>query len=137
MPSTKRAQRAAPLFRRTTLPSADWQRTLAHVSNVLTDSGFHVFTTIDHARVAPTSLPPTTNIYFGSPQQGTPLMRRDPALAAVLPMVASLHQRTPTTHVTCTLVNPFARLSKYHDVAKHMDKKLLDVLKRMRNRVSS
>ena len=131
MPSTKRAPRARPLLRRATLPSTDWQQTLAHVRTVLTDSGFHVFTTIDHARAAPTPLPPTTNIYFGSPQQGTPLMRRDPALAAVLPMVASVHQRTPTS-VTCTLVNPFARLPKYNNVAKHVDTQLLDVLRRLR-----
>lgn len=83
--------------------------TLRQVAQLLEQRQLRLFGKVDHGKAAPASdkLPPTVNIYFGSPAKGTPLMRERPELAARMPLCLSVHQRAPD-ELQLTLVNPFA-----------------------------
>ena len=111
---------SAYISKQYTLPhSKTFEDTIQHVKDVISKEGFHVFGQFDHHRVAPqgSSLAPTTNIYFGKPEQGTPLMMKDPALAVRLPFCMSVHLEPTSNMVTLTCMNPFLGLKKYSQPA--------------------
>lgn len=86
---------------RTPLPHATILRRLRAT---LRKAGFHVFDTVHHHTVAPPAaepMPPTSNVYFGLPAQGTALMVADPAWAARLPMCVSVQTRATPSHSKC------------------------------------
>ncbi|MEO0574916.1 MAG: DUF302 domain-containing protein [Pseudomonadota bacterium] len=78
------------------VPSAhDVPTTEARLRKTLSEKGFTVFTTIDHAAGASSvglSLRPTRVVVFGNPKAGAPLMGCEQTIAIDLPQKALIHQ---------------------------------------------
>ena len=108
---TGEAPPAAVVRRR--LPGVEVEAALRRFADLAKQRGLRIFGKVDHAQAAADAgvpaLPPTVNVYFGSPEQGTPLMRQRPELAARLPLCLSVHQPEPSEKapLELTLANPF------------------------------
>ncbi|HBH24704.1 MAG TPA: hypothetical protein DDY13_14945 [Cytophagales bacterium] len=64
-------------------------KTFEMLQDVIESKGLKIFTTIDHsegAEMAGMELPGTKVIIFGNPKMGTPLMKADRSIGAVLPL---------------------------------------------------
>lgn len=73
----------------------DHDETMRRLYEALDQRDLTVFAVIDHAAGAAQAgleLPEATVVIFGSPAIGTPLMQRDPLMAAELPLRAAVYQ---------------------------------------------
>ncbi|NNU17649.1 DUF302 domain-containing protein [Parvularcula sp. ZS-1/3] len=73
----------------------DHDETMRRLYEALDQRDLTVFAVIDHAAGAAQAgleLPEATVVIFGSPAFGTPLMQRDPLMAAELPLRAAVYQ---------------------------------------------
>ena len=65
-------------------------------------------------------MPPTTNIYFGTPQQGTMLMKQDISLPVHLPFCMCVQKSSPDT-IVVTFRNSFEHLKHYKIIKQKTD----------------
>ncbi len=85
---------AAPQAYVAAVSASDFATTLARLQAALTERGFKIVATVDHAASAAAAglaLPPSTVVIFGNPAGGTPLMQVNPVLGLDLPLRALVY----------------------------------------------
>lgn len=125
----------------TLLHKETFKQFVAHCRQIIQDNGYHFFGAFDHHAVAPpeSHLAQTTNLYFGRPEQGTPLMEAYPELAVKLPFCICVSQQqkqktrrsssnTHTQHVRMMFVNPFTDHPQWRQPALRTHKMISQLL---------
>ena len=72
------------------------RQTIDRLENILKEKGVGIVARVDHsaaARGANLDLPPTEELIFGNPAQGTHLMQSNPAVATDLPLRAAAWEK--------------------------------------------
>ena len=111
-------------FPRKSLYNSSWKKKIvAPIIRLLRHKGLYVFGSFSHhtaARKSHLSMQPTTNIYFGLPQQGTALMKQNILLPVHLPFCMSV-QRKNTDTVLVVFKNSFEHIKGYKINKKKTD----------------